>query len=95
MIEVVNLKHCKDFGKEGDIYIGRKNRNYPQSKWANQFVMTSENKRDMVCNCYNQWLEGELKSGRLNIDELIHAKRLFCWCSPLRCHGDQLKMLIE
>ena len=61
--------------------------------------MRSENYRDEVCDRYNQWLEGEIQAGRLNIDELLTAKRLGCWCKQpdrfMRCHGDQLKMLIE
>ena len=96
MVEVVNIKNCKDFGKlEGDIYIGRKFGKFPASKWGNPFGMRSESYRDEVCSRYNQWLERELQAGRLNIDELLPAKRLGCWCKPLKCHGDQLKMLIE
>ena len=39
MIEVVNVKTCKDVGKSGDVYIGRKNFNFSESKWANPFPM--------------------------------------------------------
>lgn len=37
MIEVVNVKTCKDVGRPGDVYIGRRNENFPESKWANPF----------------------------------------------------------
>lgn len=37
MVEVVNIKHVRDFGREGDIYIGRKTPQFPQSMWANPF----------------------------------------------------------
>ena len=33
--------------------------------------------------------------GFLDINELKGAKRLFCWCSPQRCHCDYLKKVIE
>ncbi len=33
--------------------------------------------------------------GHLDISELFGAKRLFCWCSPARCHCDYLKRVIE
>ena len=37
MVEVVNIKTCKDVGRPGDVYIGRKNVNFSESKWANPF----------------------------------------------------------
>ena len=37
MIEVVNVKNCKDIGKPGDVYIGRGNNRFKESIFANPF----------------------------------------------------------
>jgi hypothetical protein len=93
MVEVVNLKTCNDWGKDGDVRIDRK------TKWGNPFVMQSEKDRDKVCDEYEVWITAEMLANRLNIDELLTAKRLGCWCKrpnkQVRCHGDYLKELIE
>jgi hypothetical protein len=95
MVDVVNLKRCKDWGKPGDVYIGRKFGKFPASKWGNPFRMNTESERDLVCYKYEEWVNTEILTCRLNIDELLTAKRLGCFCKPLRCHGDYLKTLIE
>jgi hypothetical protein len=37
LIEVVNVKTCKDIGKHGDVYIGRGNARFKESIFANPF----------------------------------------------------------
>ena len=76
-------------GKPGDIRIDR------ATKWGNPFAIGKDGDRDDVCNKYTIWLERQLQSGTLNLHELKNAKRLGCWCKPLRCHGDYLKQKIE
>jgi leucyl-tRNA synthetase len=89
MVEVVNLYTCKDWGRPGDILIDRK------TKWGNPFVMYHEEQRNSVCESYKTWLDLQLKSKSLNLQDLKNAKRLGCHCKPKRCHGDYLKELIE
>ena len=85
MVEVVSFRTTKDFGKPGDVRIDR------GSKWGNPFHIGKDGNRDQVCDKYQQYFE----QSNLDIRELIDAKRLFCWCAPLRCHGDYLKKRIE
>jgi hypothetical protein len=96
MIEVVNLKTCKDFGKrDGDTYIGRSTGTRMGSMWGNPYHLYNESQRESVIALYRVWLLQELQSGRLNLEELRGAKRLGCWCAPKACHGDVLKELLE
>lgn len=41
----------------------------------------------------NLWMKKT--GGYLDINELKGAKRLFCWCSPMRCHCQYLAKKIE
>jgi hypothetical protein len=96
MIEVINISRCKDFGKRiGDIYIGREFRNFPGSAWANPFHISSRESRDTVLDKYEIYIEQRIDMGEVNISDLLNAKRLGCWCSPERCHGDYLAKKIE
>jgi hypothetical protein len=86
--EVVNLRTCRDFGKPGDVRIDR------TTKWGNPFPMidSSLEERNRVCGAYKVWFENQTY---LKISDLANAKRLGCWCAPLRCHGDYLAKRIE
>lgn len=86
MIEVVNIKTCPDWGKEGDFYIGR------GSGYGNPFKLYHESNRVQVIAEYKKYLI----NNNLNIDNLVlHAKRLGCYCKPKACHGDVLAEEIE
>jgi len=85
MVEVVNMKTCKDWGKPGDVRVDR------TTKWGNPFILYSEPQRDRVCDQYEIYF----KDSKLNINELKVAKRLVCHCSLKRCHADFLKSLID
>jgi hypothetical protein len=90
MVEVINLKTCKDWGKPGDVKIDR------STKWGNPFCIGIDGDRNHVCNMYEHWFE---RAEHLDIKELKDAKRLGCWCKRqdkfIRCHGDYLKTRIE
>lgn len=86
MVEVVNIKICKDWGKEGDILIDR------TTKWGNPYFINEVHDRNFVCDLYEIWFR---EVSTLNINELRNAKRLGCHCKPLRCHGDYLKSRID
>jgi hypothetical protein len=51
MVEVVNLKTCKDWGQPGDIRIDR------ATKYGNPFFMSVESRRDEVCDNYQRFFE--------------------------------------
>jgi len=93
--EVVNLATCDDWGRPGDVYIGRTFRGYRGSAFANPFPVLHEAKRAEVLERYKRYLDKRLVRGTLSISSLAHAKRLGCWCHPAACHGDYLADLIE
>ena len=97
MVEVVNLKTCKDFGKPGDVYIGRRFGKYPSSKWGNPYILRNDTdqEREKCIKYYIEYFEIQEHAGYLNISELKDAVRLGCWCKPRSCHGDYLKKRIE
>lgn len=74
MVEVVNLRTCKDWGKPGDVRVDR------MTKWGNPFHMLNESTRDFVCDLYEDWLDEQIRHRKLNLNELVDAKRLGCWC---------------
>ena len=78
MVEVVNLLKCPDWGKEGDIYIGR------GSSWGNPFVMRdcSDEERNRVIDLFVAYFYRV----KLDITPLLKAKRLGCYCKPKACH---------
>jgi len=86
MVKVINLKTCKDWGKEGDVYIGR------GSPWGNPFRIKNNTvaERDRVIDLYEKYI-----IPKLDLSPLMKARRFGCFCKPKRCHGDSLKKLIE
>jgi hypothetical protein len=91
MVEVINIKKCKDFGtREGDVYIGRYNSRFGASKWGNPFTIGD---RETLIKQYAVYLHS---SGLIaDIYDLANAKRLGCWCKPRMCHGDVLKKYVD
>lgn len=89
MVEVINLRICKDWGKPGDVLIDRR------TKWGNPFTMQNESQRNEVCDKYETWLNDKLKLKLFSLNDLKSAKRLGCWCSPKRCHGDYIKKILD
>lgn len=111
MIEIVNMKNCKDFGKDGDVRIDR------ASPFGNPFPIGTcviDDKvvtftRDGCIDRYEQFVRnGEIVivndkkydgiRTRLAIKNLAlrpDVKRLACWCAPLRCHGEVILKLLE
>lgn len=88
--------HCKE--AEYDIYIGRKNGDLPQSKWANPFVVGKDCKRGECIDMYREWI---LTQPQL-LEDLheLEGKVLGCWCkrstTPNKaCHGDVLVDLLQ
>ena len=81
----IRVVHCKR--SQHDIYIGR------PSKWGNPFVLGPDGDRATVIQKYREWI---LTQPEL-LDALpeLYGKTLGCWCSPMPCHGDVLRELVE
>ena len=79
--------------KDYDIRIDR------ETKWGNRFYMTHESvaERDRVCDEHEIDLWLKIYDGEIRIGHLLelYGKRLGCWCSPKRCHGDALARAAE
>jgi len=95
MITIHNLKTDKMI-HPWDVLIDRR------TVWGNPFPMKNKSleERDRVCDKYDeriQWswkyIEPLNKLRELNIK--YGKLRLFCWCAPLRCHGESIKRMIE
>lgn len=77
--------HCKK--EPFDIYIGR------PSKWGNPFKIGRDGTREEVISKYEAYIMTQPKL----IEALseLEGKVLGCYCKPLACHGDILKIMIE
>ena len=82
--------HCKK--EEYDIYIGRKNGDLPQSKWANPFVIGKDCVRGECIELYRTWVQTQPELMK-SLPEL-EGKTLGCWCYPRECHGNVLLDLL-
>ncbi len=65
------------------VYVGR------GSKWGNPYQIPQDGDRDRVCWCYEQHYI-KFKPSILDDIESLEGKVLGCYCSPQRCHGDEL-----
>jgi hypothetical protein len=96
-ITVVNKYKMPANYKAGSvIYIGR------PSILGNPFVMIKD--RDVVVEANNTWMIKEYATNpvyKRHIDQLVkelrqgHDVLLQCFCAPKRCHGDNIKRLVE
>jgi len=81
----IKVVHCKK--EPYDVYIGR------GSKWGNPFVIGKDGDRLEVMDKYEMYI--------MYNDDLIFAlpelvgMTLGCYCAPLPCHGDILKIMVE
>lgn len=88
---MTTVVHCRrsDF----DVYIGRRNNLFPESKWHNPFRIGKDGTRAEVIAKYRLYV-----LSRPDLMESLHElkdKRLGCWCSPKPCHGDVLADLCD
>lgn len=98
VVKVVNLRRYRP-GHRGkrlkEVYIGR------GSIFGNKFMIPRDGDRSEVINKYWEDLDNQTNSFWQNLyalQELMdvgYEIRLMCYCSPLPCHGDILKELIE
>lgn len=81
----VRVVHCR---KEGyDIYIGR------PSKWGNPFTIGKDGSREEVISKYEAYIMS--RPDLFKALSELEGKTLGCWCKPLACHGDILKIMVE
>ena len=97
MITIHNLKHEK-MEHPYDILIDRR------SMWGNPFPMKNKSlkERERVCHKYDVFFHEHFKneySDKLERLKAVHQQygklRLFCWCTPLQCHGQVIKNYLE
>ena len=101
-INICNLhghnKELMNHPSPPDFYIGR------PSPLGNVFVIGKDGDRDEVIRKYRRWLMDKCKhDGKAwqEIDRMRAALmefgvvNLWCWCSPLLCHGDVIKEILE
>jgi hypothetical protein len=85
------LNYHRDGLPDGAVYIGRKWKPLPASKWGNPFIPRSRNDdvaRAQVIAKHRTWLcdQPELIAA---LPEL-RGRDLVCFCAPKPCHGDVL-----
>jgi len=83
MTKVVNIRTAPY-----DVYIGR------PSPFGNPFVIGRDGTREEVVEKYKQWLLSQpelIEKARAE----LKGKSIGCFCSPLACHGDVLKEIID
>lgn len=91
--------HCR--WDEYDVLIDRR------TKWGNPFIVGLDGNRDDVCNKHESWLQQWIEhkkeiiirgcSNKWVVEHLseLKDKRIACWCTPRRCHGDYLAELVN
>ena len=83
---IINLRTVGDIGTwlndPNNVYIGR------NSKWGNPYRVRGINGRYKAVASYKRYLQNN-ENLRKCVKEL-KGKRLGCWCSPKRCHGEIL-----
>lgn len=93
MIEICNLRKQKPT-QPYDVRVDR------QSVLGNPFYMRDESQRDAVCEQYKEYFNNKIKTSTAFMCELSvlqtlykeHEKlRLFCWCSPKKCHAETIR----
>ncbi len=94
MIKIMNLRTHQP-SKPFDFYIDRR------SPVGNPFPMQRESLRDRVCDEYEKYFSSQVEihntlfmeylEGIRHAHEQHDEVRLFCWCSPKRCHGETIK----
>jgi hypothetical protein len=82
------LNYHRDRLPAGAVYIGRKWRHMPASKWGNRFVIGRDGTRAEVIAKYRVWIcdQPDLVAALLE----LRGRNLVCFCAPEPCHGDVL-----
>lgn len=84
----MSVVHCKR--ARYDRYVGRGHGE--RGRFGNPFAIGRDGSREDVIELHRLWLWGEIKTGRMGLEELaaLVGKVLGCWCAPAPCHGETL-----
>ena len=74
-----------------NVYIGRKTKDLPGSKWGNPYIIGKPHNRPTAVALYEQYVKRNQKLAN-SIKEL-KGKTLGCWCAPKLCHGGVLHIM--
>jgi len=94
MIELCNLRRSKP-SQPWDVKVDR------SSVLGNPY---NTGTRDFQCDSYRDSFESRVNENPAMLQELrriyqLHKKygklRLFCWCTPLRCHSETIKSFLS
>ena len=97
MIEICNLRNTKPT-QPYDFKVDR------SSPLGNPYYMQFEEQRNEVCDKYERWFYKQIETSiafmcELSVLQTVYKQygklRLFCWCSPKRCHAETIKKYIE
>jgi hypothetical protein len=97
-IEIKNIKNNKKLSEPYDFFIDRR------TPAGNPYIISGFQDRNQVCDLYKESFYRRLsnnKKFREYIHNLVNAYkkykklRLFCNCTPKRCHGETIKTHIE
>lgn len=109
-VKVVNLRpkynNLKEWMEDSNnVYIGRKGIvfidgiRFPKhnSPFANIYKVGKDGNLETVLDKYEKYITEKLKKEKeLMVQfQLLRGKKLGCWCSPSRCHGDVLISLLN
>jgi len=86
MVEVISGGRAAAV-RAGDVYIGR------PGPFGNPFAIGRDGDRSEVIAKFERWI-----ASRPAVVEQLKAlkpERLVCFCSPMACHGDVYKRLLE
>lgn len=98
MIRIHNMRESEpEPGNPRHVYIGRRGR-LPASPLANPYRIGVRGEREEVAAKYRAWLPHD-PPAQAEIARLTEFARtgdldLWCWCSPLLCHGDIVREAI-
>lgn len=94
MTEVIH----KNKSKSGDVYIGRPSIfGNPYSHQDSEIAEFKVSSRTEAIARFKTYFDERLDSD-LEFRKQVRAlkgKRLVCWCSPLRCHGDIIAKYVD
>ena len=61
--------------------------------------------RENVCDAYDTWLKKAIRDSYKSVTaelhrlDMLHQEhgilRLFCWCTPKRCHAESIKQYLQ
>ena len=87
------LNYHRDRLPAGAVYIGRKWRHLPASRWGNPFIEGRHGTRAEVIAKYRVWICNQ--PGLIAALPELRGRNLVCFCAPSPCHGDVLLELAD